>query len=386
MLNLTEKEKRVVSTLVRHYEMTKKDLARECDLSWGTIVHIVNDFMEKGVIKRTGTSEIGKRQLGKNAYTFALNDEYPLFLGIDVEYSITTVVMVGLKNDILASSKIETPKTNEMRGFVETLVRHVRSEYGEQLESDIHGIGIGVPFWLFPDGPEAFTELSSLVGRDLGVPTCCDNNINAFTRLKQFEHFRAQDFIALSIRDGLGMGVIYNQEFVSGDAAWASQIGHLKLEGNELPCRCGQTGCLETVLNQNKLYEMYVNTGLPGSIGLPGSGYVEADVQTGLSRLFHDAAEGSSECHQIIDYFCSSLADVLAPLVVSTGIPNLLVTGNFGEDGQQFADRLNEQITRRFNRSRGSAPEIVYTPLIREGFARGAALLIMNDAYDVAYI
>jgi predicted NBD/HSP70 family sugar kinase len=56
------------------------------------------------------------------------------------------------------------------------------------------------------------------------------------------------DVLVVKASTGLGLGIIADGRVVSGHLGAAGEIGHTKVEAADgLPCRCGATGCLETV-------------------------------------------------------------------------------------------------------------------------------------------
>jgi predicted NBD/HSP70 family sugar kinase len=59
---------------------------------------------------------------------------------------------------------------------------------------------------------------------------------------------RFQDLLVVKASTGLGLGIIAEGRVVSGHLGGAGEIGHTKVDAAEgRPCRCGDTGCLETL-------------------------------------------------------------------------------------------------------------------------------------------
>ncbi len=124
--------------------VTKRQLSEYCAISWGTVVHTINSLLEKKMIVCDGTDLNGKQKLGKTAYTYALNPTFPLFLGIDVEYSITTIVVVNQRNQIIYKDKFPTQADDNCSHFCDKLYETITSKFSMYLES-ITGMGIGIP-------------------------------------------------------------------------------------------------------------------------------------------------------------------------------------------------------------------------------------------------
>jgi predicted NBD/HSP70 family sugar kinase len=56
------------------------------------------------------------------------------------------------------------------------------------------------------------------------------------------------NMIVVRVGRGIGAGIIINGQIFPGDSGYAGEIGHVVCVHSEgLPCRCGNSGCLETV-------------------------------------------------------------------------------------------------------------------------------------------
>ena len=53
--------------------------------------------------------------------------------------------------------------------------------------------------------------------------------------------------VVVKVGNGIGAGIIIDDRLYQGDGFGAGEIGHISVAANDLRCRCGRTGCLETV-------------------------------------------------------------------------------------------------------------------------------------------
>ncbi len=60
-------------------------------------------------------------------------------------------------------------------------------------------------------------------------------------------HAPDRGMIVIKVGNGIGAGIIIEDRLYQGDGFGAGEIGHVSVVDNDLPCRCGRTGCLETV-------------------------------------------------------------------------------------------------------------------------------------------
>ena len=125
--------------------------------------------------------------------------------------------------------------------------------------STIKGIGIGAPGPLDPWSGVLFsppnlpgwdnTPLKSLFQRRFGLHTVVGNDANLaalgehqFGAGKGFAHI-----IYVTVSTGIGGGVIVDDRLLVGHCGLAGEIGHMVIDMDGPPCKCGNFGCLEAL-------------------------------------------------------------------------------------------------------------------------------------------
>lgn len=86
-----------------------------------------------------------------------------------------------------------------------------------------------------------FAELPRIAG----VPVILDNDSNAIAVVEGRGH---DDVLVVKASSGLGAGIVAGGVLQRGAAQAAGELGHTKIAAaHDLPCRCGDTGCVEAV-------------------------------------------------------------------------------------------------------------------------------------------
>jgi glucokinase len=89
--------------------------------------------------------------------------------------------------------------------------------------------------------------LRSDVSQAVALPVVITNDVRAAT-WGEWIHGAgkgSQDLVCLFVGTGIGGGVISGGHMLSGCGNTAGEFGHLTIDLNGLPCRCGNKGCLE---------------------------------------------------------------------------------------------------------------------------------------------
>lgn len=107
------------------------------------------------------------------------------------------------------------------------------------------GVSIGSPVMSGWDGVELAPYLESVTTAPLFV----GNDADVLARSQLLGRSAAlEDVLVVKASTGLGLGIIADGRVLSGHIGAAGEIGHTKVPAAEgQPCRCGATGCLETL-------------------------------------------------------------------------------------------------------------------------------------------
>jgi predicted NBD/HSP70 family sugar kinase len=62
-----------------------------------------------------------------------------------------------------------------------------------------------------------------------------------------------RDLLYINVTDGVGAGIVYNNQVIMGSDHSAGEIGHVSIDYNGKPCPCGNHGCLEQYINTDAI-------------------------------------------------------------------------------------------------------------------------------------
>ncbi|GAA1061451.1 ROK family protein [Agromyces bracchium] len=79
------------------------------------------------------------------------------------------------------------------------------------------------------------------------APTWVDKDVNLLAVRERARERKPLDLIYCKIGTGLGAGLLSEGKVHRGAGGAAGDIGHVRVVDEDIPCRCGKTGCLEAV-------------------------------------------------------------------------------------------------------------------------------------------
>jgi N-acetylglucosamine repressor len=368
---MIENERKILSVLAHRGAMTKREIASVLGISWSTVVKITKRLEESGYISFVGRPE-RKNIQGIDSAVYDLASEKPAAVGIDVGYEKTKIVVSNLRNEVLYEKDIQNPSFEDedtLSVFLENCLHAVLSDNENRFE--IQGIGVGIPAFLLPKAKDIYLHVNSHLSSIFKLPICVDRNIRGYALFKLFESGVSRDLITVTIRTGVGLGIIINGVLYRGESNMAGEISHLAIQGLTGLCRCGQHGCLETGLSHSILEEDY--RVLAGQSGRP------VDIPDPVAELMSLASSGDSRALEVLRKRSHILAQALMPLFLILNVSQIRVAGHFGEKGSVFTDLVNESLSSMLSLQIGHG--ICYEELGLLDFAVGASHLVLNGYY-----
>ncbi len=383
---LTESKRRIITLLYKGGPHTKRALTEKGNMGWATVVKAITQLMEEGITECSGVARRETKRQGKNAYLYGLTSDKPLAIGVDVEYKTTRIVLTNLSGTALALGTYTTPQhVNDqetkdfLRGSIEDFIRRNKIQ-----QSSLDGIGIGIPGIGFPtssrrDNIEKARILERYLSEVFHTSIRIETNTKAYAVFEKWsnETFSYRDFIFVSIRTGVGTGIFYLGNLFNGTHGLSGEIGHMKVVPNGPPCRCGSSGCMETVVNQNYLFQQY-RTNVIKETGWSAKSS-EISLFEGLADLFTRAKRGEEPAEAIINTAASYLGHCIANAITVLDINNIIISGHFGPDGDVILKPLRDVI--QANILPKAEVNLSYFPFDPNGHTRGAALLVLTDYF-----
>jgi predicted NBD/HSP70 family sugar kinase len=223
-----------------------------------------------------------------------------------------------------------------------------------------------MPGW---DGCEVPARLEA----EFDVPVLVDNEVNLMALGEHTTAFRdVDDLIVVKVATGIGSGFISNGALHRGAVGAAGDIGHvLAHRGDDTPCHCGNTGCLEAVASgpaiaaalRTKGIEAHANDDV---VALVRSGNVAAGVA--VRQAGRD------------------IGDVLAGCVSMFNPSAIVVGGTLAAAGDALVAGVREAIYRRSLPLATGKLRIVRSRAGEDAGVLGAAAMVRQHALSPSVV
>ncbi|MGA7321876.1 MAG: ROK family protein [Candidatus Sulfotelmatobacter sp.] len=300
-------------------------------------------------------------------------------IGVDIGATTIKAALVGLRGDLLASFREDSPRTtSSLRDFVHSVRKRATVP--------VVGIGIGCKGVIDAattrvnrlPGDLNFLEgyvLRELAGVD-GLPLCADND--ARTALVGEVLWGAargrRNVVLLTLGTGVGAAALVDGVIVRGASGAACHLGHVTLDIRGGLCICGNYGCLETCFSSRAIesaYFAHIHRASPARLSLDDAGGVPS-----TEAIFQAATEGDPSARRVLDLAFESLTAALVSFLHVFDPELLILGGNIAAAGPQLLAPLHEEVARRTSVLLGRKVPIVLQETGGYGGVAGAAGLV----------
>jgi predicted NBD/HSP70 family sugar kinase len=195
---------------------------------------------------------------GRPATLLSFVADAGIVLSVAVGISRTRLAVTDLSGRVLSICDIDQEVALGPDDLMPDVMKRLDLLLDGHLDVPVYGVGLSLPGtvdrdrgcscgspilrgWDGVDLRPYFTELQRL----LGVPVILDNDANAIaTAERQGYH----DVLVIKASSGLGAGIVAGGVLQRGAVQAAGEFGHNKTAAAlGLPCRCGDTGCVEAI-------------------------------------------------------------------------------------------------------------------------------------------
>ncbi|MFP3577989.1 ROK family protein [Arthrobacter sp. SIMBA_036] len=355
---------------------TRADLAAISGLGRAAISARIEVLLEVGlIVPVSDAASTG----GRPSARLAFNPGAGLAAAADLGATHATVALTDLSGRIL----LETTEGLEISRGPEDVLDWLVMTLQDQLEtmgrpgSDVVAVGIGLPGPVEhstgkPNSPPIMPgwdgfDVPGYVQQTFDMPVLVDNDVNIMALGERATHWPDEDnMIFLKVATGIGSGVISGGVLQRGAAGVAGDVGHIAVSNAAgIPCRCGQTACLEAI------------AGAPAVAAGLREGGVEAITASDIVSLVRSgdltAIKGVRQAGRDIGEMLNMCVSLINPSLIVIG-------GSLAQSGEHLIAGIREMVYARSTPLATQHLNIIQSKIGPDAGIVGASILAIEHA------
>ncbi len=376
--------RRIVLNLIRkHQPISRADLARHSRLQRSTVSAITEQLIAERWVT---VGALGNLPRGRKPTYLHLNGDRAAILAVDIRPTETTIAVADLSMRFLSQETMPTRENPEQ--FIKDLCKRISHTTKAFPRLTFEGIGVAMPgrvdlesgkLMFVPNLAWKSLDLRTPLEEATGLSVQLENAANACALAEIWSgHYseNLRNLIAVTISEGIGVGMILNGQLVRGINGLAGEFGHVTIQENGPPCNCGNKGCLEVYGSNSAAVRFFSEITHSGNSG--------KSAPPGFSAILRMAEQGDARAGTALDRMAQGLGKGLAMLVTGLAPDAIVLVGEATSAWERIGPIINETVKQRL--VTGMHTRITPTDPRTQPRLRGAVALVLQEHFGVPKI
>ncbi len=356
----------VIQKLLSQKNVSRQEIMRTTGLASSTISSLISELIEEGMIQKIGA--VGTEGSGRRKDVLARVSQYAAVISISMTFANNNISLVDLGLNILYSRELVFNSKDE-RSVTEILIREIQEIQQEFATLNIVAISLALPHY-----PYKWHVIQRILKASVTLPLLMINNVEAMAVYDHYlfkENRDQKSLFYIFVGEGIGSAFIINGELYRGMNGFASDLGHIHMTDLNYPCRCGRTGCLETVASEDALKKSLRKM----------NGYQIVSSREMLEKLRHGLEEFDHTITGILENAAGYLAEAIHTVIALLDPSQIIISSRLNKLNPYYSTMIEESLYSLFGNRSPFSIKMDYIDFNRDSGVKGAALFAFLTLY-----
>ncbi len=187
------------------------------------------------------------------------------------------------------------------------------------------------------------------------------------------------NLVVIKCEEGLGAGIVLEGRLLHGDNFGAGEIGHLVFAEGGLLCRCGNTGCLETVASASAIARAVNAAAAPDSRSV----FNEAPAPHDMEVVLEAFEAGDVAVRRVVLEAGRALGLATATLVSTLNVRDIVIAGRVTQLGEPLLNVVRQEVLSRSLASLANSTRVEFSAIGSDLTALGAAAVLLHEELGI---
>lgn len=391
LVNGNNNKKRILNIVRNSEEISRAELANITTLSLPTVMKLVDEFIEKGLIIDIGA---GASTGGKPPKMLKFNFISHFIIGIDIDSDRIDGIIMDMAANVICSSIHDIghyTTSDQVTDYIVVLIEKLINESGIS-QDRILGVGIGIEGIVdtqkrilkkFHAYDWENVDFVTPIKERFPFTVIVDNNTRAMAIGEKLVGIakEVENFICVNVNYDVDSAMVIDGNLYYGAHSSAGAMGHMTVAKDGLLCECGRRGCLNTVVSPRYIEAVarervsHMKLGQSSQILDMAFGHVDyVDMY-----ILMDAAENKDALAiEILKSAAADMAIALMNVVCMINPQMIIINGKIVSNSRVFFEELKRRVTNENNMLTESQIKIIKASLGKHLNAIGAASFVLD--------
>lgn len=261
----------------------------------------------------------------------------------------------GRIHELVRTATPETDKAEEIVSAIAAAVRKCESD-GAKRGAEVQAISVVVPgsvqaeTGLVVNAPNVPSlpgfRLADALQNELGRAVLIENDANAAAVGEQWQGAArgCQTIVCLTLGTGVGGGIVLDGRLWRGADGTAGEVGHMTVEPSGVPCKCGNTGCLEVYASGTAIVRMAREA---MALSSESRLHEVPVIQLSAEKIHSAALAGDRLALEVFQTAGRYLGIAMASLINVLNPEMIVVGGGVSAAWDLFGERARDEVMKR---------------------------------------
>lgn len=352
-------------------------LSKKLKLAPSTVGIYVERLLEEGFLLEAKKKKALRS--GRPEVHLMINPDRGHFIGVDFYAERIMAMSVDFANDYLKQEIIDVDESDSEESLKIKILNCI--EAVDSNTSELLGIGVSIPGSLEKETGKLIKykwlpnlenfEIGSIIKSQYEVPLSFENtaNLMALGEMKFGEGKNLENFVNVTIRSGIGCGVVINGEIVKGEDNLCGEIEYWKCPGSSINKTLPELGELTSSRGIIKRIQ--------NSVDSKNSG-VKMD-ELNIADVISLFIQNNPEVVKVVDHSISVLSWALGQMSLLIAPQKFVLSGDFTTLGDKWLVPIQQGLSNYYNNLPMSPPKVILSTLGENSAALGAASIAVQN-------
>ena len=365
---------RILNVIYQKKLVTRQEIARILHISLPTVVSNVADMIKEGILEEAGmaTSTGGRKPV---IIKFIPGARYAI--GIELKTSGCSIILTDLSSQILDQKglKWDTFVIKDVMEETAKATKIILARNNIPVDK-VLGVGFAIPGIIdeeslyLENAPNLaikeidFNQYQPLFPAQIYMEN--EANTAAYAEAMLADSYHHSSLIFLSITEGIGTGIMIQNQLYKGSNKKAGEFGHMHISMERKKCSCGRYGCWEAFASERGLKNIYKDL----------SGFQE-DIDGIMEKVISQDSLAKKALDQYVQYLVLGIENII--LALSPGY--IVIGGKISQYESIIMPFINAKLGKQKTIYEISETKVTCSKLGVNASILGASLLPIHDLF-----
>jgi N-acetylglucosamine repressor len=379
----------VLSIIYEAEEISRAAIARRTGLSRTSVGEAVAELLGRGLIEEVGR---GRSRGGKPPILLRVNVDARHLIGIDLSGEELRGAVYDLRGEMRHA--VSLPRDGRRGAEALELTYVLLDRLVTAAEAPLLGLGIGTPGLIdVQRGSQVHwavnldwldIPLRDLLERRYQLPVHIVNDSQAAAMGEYFfgSGHHSGNLVVIKSEEGLGAGIVLEGRLLHGDHFGAGEIGHLVFGDDGRVCRCGNSGCLETIASGAAIVQRSRAAALANADSALRAAAM-GDLALDMEAVRCAYVAGEDAVRGVVHDAARGLGLAIATLVGTLNARDIVISGPITRLGDTFLEAIRQQVRARSLAPLARDTRVEFSSLASDITALGAAAMLLHQELGI---